>query len=169
VNVGQQRIRASQVLVKCVLSADALCLRAVRKLIAGIVEGLRRMRGFDGAISSANLAKVFWCADGERCNVVATVPVNPRPSTFRREVDPMKPEQLAEALETAASQLGVKVRYETLTTTGPTGGWLVQGEGEWFIIIDRKTAVSERVSILGEALATMDTEHIYLPPRCATC
>jgi hypothetical protein len=38
-------------------------------------------------------------------------------------------------------------------------------KGEWFIIIDRKTAPSERVSILGEALATMDTEHLYLPPK----
>ena len=78
----------------------------------------------------------------------------------------MKPEQLAEALETAASQLGVKVRYETLTTTGPAGGGgLCRVKGEWFIIIDRKTAVLERVSILVEALASMDTEHLYLPPK----
>jgi hypothetical protein len=78
----------------------------------------------------------------------------------------MKPEQLAEALETAASQLGVKVRYETLAAAGPTGGGgLCKVKGEWFIIIDRKTAASERVSILGEALATMDTEQLYLPPK----
>ena len=78
----------------------------------------------------------------------------------------MKPEQLAESLETAASQLGVKVRYETLAAAGPTGGGgLCKVKGEWFIIIDRKTAASERVSILGEALATMDTEHLYLPPK----
>ena len=78
----------------------------------------------------------------------------------------MKPEQLAEALETAASQLGVKVRYETLAASGPTGGGgLCKVKGEWFIIIDRKTGASERVSILGEALATMDTEPIFLPPK----
>jgi hypothetical protein len=78
----------------------------------------------------------------------------------------MKPEQLAEALETAASQLGVKVRYETLAASGPTGGGgLCKVKGEWFIIIDRKTAATERASILGEALATMDTEHIFLPPK----
>ena len=78
----------------------------------------------------------------------------------------MKPEQLAEALETAASQLGVKVRYETLAAAGPTGGGgLCKVKGEWFIIIDRKTGVSERVSIMGEALATMDTEPIFLPPK----
>ena len=77
----------------------------------------------------------------------------------------MKPEQLAEALETAASQLGVKVRYETLAAAGPNGGGgLCKVKGDWFIIIDKKTATSERVSILGDALATMDTEHLYLPP-----
>jgi hypothetical protein len=42
---------------------------------------------------------------------------------------------------------------------------LCKVKGEWFIIIDRKTGVSERVSILGEALATMDTEPIFLPPK----
>ena len=78
----------------------------------------------------------------------------------------MKPEQIAEALETAASQLGVRVRYETLAAAGPTGGGgLCKVKGEWLIIIDRKTAASERASILGEALATMDTEHIFLPPK----
>jgi len=78
----------------------------------------------------------------------------------------MKPEQLAEALEAAASQLGVKVRYETLAAAGPTGGGgLCKVKGKWCIIIDKKTAPSERASILGEALATMDTEHLFLPPK----
>jgi len=78
----------------------------------------------------------------------------------------MKPEQLTEALEAAAQQLGVKVRYESLTSAGPTGGGgLCKVKGQWCIIIDKKTAPSERVSILGEALATMDTEHLFLPPK----
>jgi len=42
----------------------------------------------------------------------------------------------------------------------------VQGEGR---VVHHhrsgKPAASERVSILGEALATMDTEHLYLPPK----
>jgi hypothetical protein len=78
----------------------------------------------------------------------------------------MKPEQLSEALENAASQLGIKVRYETLAAAGPTGGGgLCRVKDEWVIIIDKKTAAAERASILGEALATMDTDHLYLPPK----
>jgi hypothetical protein len=78
----------------------------------------------------------------------------------------MKPEQVTEALEAAATQLGVKVRYETLAAAGPTGGGgLCKVKGQWCIIIDKKTAPSERASILGEALATMDTENVSLPPK----
>ena len=78
----------------------------------------------------------------------------------------MKPEQITEALEAAANQLGVKVRYETLAAAGPTGGGgLCKVKGEWFIIMDKKTAPSERASILSEALATMDTESVFLPPK----
>ena len=78
----------------------------------------------------------------------------------------MKPEQITEALEAAANQLGVKVRYETLAAAGPTGGGgLCKVKGEWFIIMDKKTAPSERASILSEALATMDTENVFLPPK----
>jgi hypothetical protein len=78
----------------------------------------------------------------------------------------MKAEQLAEILETAATQLGVKVRYEALTTSGPTGGGgLCRVKGDWCVIIDKKTAPSERASILTDALATMDTDAIFLPPK----
>ncbi len=78
----------------------------------------------------------------------------------------MKPEQLCEALENVASQLGIKVRYENLAAAGPTGGGgLCKVKGEWFIIIDKKTAGSERASILAEALATRDTEQITMPPK----
>jgi hypothetical protein len=78
----------------------------------------------------------------------------------------MKAEQLTEILETAAGQLGVKVRYETLVASGPTGGGgLCKIKGDWCVIIDKKTAPSERASILCDALATMDTDGIYLPPK----
>jgi hypothetical protein len=78
----------------------------------------------------------------------------------------MKSEQLTEILETAAGQIGVKVRYETLVASGPTGGGgLCKIKGDWCVIIDKKTAPSERVSILCDALATMDTDGIYLPPK----
>ena len=78
----------------------------------------------------------------------------------------MKAEQLTEILETAAQQLGVKIRYENLAASGPTGGGgLCKVKGEWCVIMDKKTAPSERVSILCDALATMDTEGISLPPK----
>jgi len=78
----------------------------------------------------------------------------------------MKAEQLTEILETAARQIGVKVRYENLSAAGPTGGGgLCKIKGEWCVIIDRKTAPSERASILSDALAAMDTDGIFLPPK----
>ena len=78
----------------------------------------------------------------------------------------MKAEQLTEILETAAQQLGVKIRYENLAASGPTGGGgMCKVKGEWCVIMDKKTAASERVSILCDALATMDTDGITLPPK----
>jgi hypothetical protein len=78
----------------------------------------------------------------------------------------MKSEQLTEILETAAGQIGVKVRYENLVSSGPTGGGgLCKIKGDWCVIIDKKTAPSERASILCDALATMDTDGIFLPPK----
>ncbi len=78
----------------------------------------------------------------------------------------MKAEQLTEILETAATQLGVKVRSENLAASGPTGGGgLCKVKGDWCVIIDKKTAPSERASILTDALATMDTAAIELPAK----
>ena len=78
----------------------------------------------------------------------------------------MKAEQLTEILEAAAQQLGVKVHYDTLVASGPTGGGgLCKVKGEWRVIIDKKTAPSERASILVDALAALDTESIFLPPK----
>lgn len=78
----------------------------------------------------------------------------------------MKADQLVETLEGAAQQLGVKVRYESLAASGPTGGGgLCKLKGEWCVIIDKKTAPSERASILTDALASMDCESLALPPK----
>lgn len=78
----------------------------------------------------------------------------------------MKAEQLTEILETAATQLGVKVRYEAMAASGPTGGGgLCKVKGDWCVIIDKKTAPSERASILTDALATLDTDKVELPEK----
>ena len=78
----------------------------------------------------------------------------------------MKPEQITEALETAAAQLGVQVRYEALTTGAVSGsGGLCRVKGEWWVIIDKKASASERATVLADALATFDTDAVYLPPK----
>ena len=77
----------------------------------------------------------------------------------------MKPEQITEALEQAAAQVGIRVRYETMTGETAGGGGLCKVKGEWVVIIDRKTPASDRAAVLVEALAGFDTDQVYLPPQ----
>jgi hypothetical protein len=77
----------------------------------------------------------------------------------------MKPEQITETLEQAAGQLGIRVRYETMTGDTAGGGGLCKLKGEWCVIIDRKTPPAERVAMLIEALAGFDTDGVFLPPQ----
>jgi hypothetical protein len=78
----------------------------------------------------------------------------------------MKPEPLCEALEQAAAAAGLRVRYESL---GPSGvgssGGVCRVRGEWWVIIDKKAAVAEKVAILADALAGMDLEGVVLAPK----
>ena len=64
----------------------------------------------------------------------------------------MKPEQTVEALEQAASQLGVQVRYETMTGDASGSGGLCKIRGNWCVIMDRKTPPAERAATLIDAL-----------------
>ena len=77
----------------------------------------------------------------------------------------MKPEQITEALEQAAAQMGISVRYETMTGDAAGGGGLCKLRGTWCVIIDRKTPPAERAATLIEALAGFDTDAIFLPPK----
>jgi|HubBroStandDraft_6_1064221.scaffolds.fasta_scaffold56116_5 hypothetical protein len=77
----------------------------------------------------------------------------------------MKPEQLTEALEQAANQLGIQVRYDTMTGDVAGGGGLCKLKGQWCVIIDRKTPPSDRAATLTEALAQFDTDGVFLPPK----
>jgi hypothetical protein len=77
----------------------------------------------------------------------------------------MKPEQLTEALEQAAKQLGIQVRYDTMTGDVAGGGGLCKLKGQWCVIIDRKTPPSDRAATLTEALAQFDTDGVFLPPK----
>jgi hypothetical protein len=77
----------------------------------------------------------------------------------------MKPEQMTEALEQAAAQVGVSVRYETMTGEAAGAGGLCKIKGQWAVIIDRRTPASDRAALLVEALAGFDTDALYLPPQ----
>lgn len=77
----------------------------------------------------------------------------------------MKPEQITDALEQAAVQVGVRVRYETMTGDSAGAGGLCKIRGEWTVIIDRKATPSDRAAMLVEALAQFDMDAIFLPPE----
>lgn len=77
----------------------------------------------------------------------------------------MKPEKMTEALEQAAAQLGVQVRYETMTGEVSGAGGLCKVKGQWWVIIDRKVPPAERAATLTAALAQLDTDGIFLPPE----
>jgi len=77
----------------------------------------------------------------------------------------MKPEKMTEALEQAAIQLGVQVRYETMTGEVSGAGGLCKVKGQWWVIIDRKVPPAERAATLTAALAQLDTDGIYLAPE----
>lgn len=77
----------------------------------------------------------------------------------------MKPEQITEALEQAAVQVGVRVRYETMTGDSAGAGGLCKIRGEWTVIMDRKSPPSDRVAMLVEALSQFDVDAVFLPPE----
>jgi len=88
------------------------------------------------------------------------------PTTVREvEIERMKPEQMTEVLEQAAHQLGIKVRYETLTGETVGAGGLCKIRGEWAVIIDRRANPSDRAALLVESLAAFDTDQVFLPPE----
>ncbi len=78
----------------------------------------------------------------------------------------MKPEQITETLEQAATQLGVQVRYETMTGDVVGRRRAVQGQraaGASSSIA--RSPPAERAATLTEALARLDTDGVFLPPE----
>ncbi len=74
----------------------------------------------------------------------------------------MKPEAMLELLEGVASQLSIKVSYETLQASVGYGG-LCRVKGEYRVIIDKRAVADERVTTLANALAGFDLEPLYMP------
>jgi hypothetical protein len=80
----------------------------------------------------------------------------------------MKSELMLELLESAAEQLGIKVSYEPLQTSGiQTGlrGGLCRVKGTYRIIIDKRATNEERVTTLATAIAGFDTSELELPQK----
>ena len=76
----------------------------------------------------------------------------------------MKPEVVLELLENTADQLGIRVSYESLTTSIGSGG-LCKVKGAYRIIVDKRATAEERVVTLATALATFDTSDLEVPPK----
>lgn len=78
----------------------------------------------------------------------------------------MKPDHVVQALEGAAEQLGVKVRYDNLGPGGLlNGGGLCRLRGAWTAIVDKKATATDKASVLIEALATFDVEALNMPAK----
>ena len=80
----------------------------------------------------------------------------------------MKPAAVLEILEATAAQLGVRVSYEPLATTGlgvGNHGGLCRVKGELRAIIDKRATPQERVVTLATALARLDTSGLRLNPK----
>jgi len=80
----------------------------------------------------------------------------------------MKPDVMLELLEHAATQLSIKVSYETLQTVGLQAGirgGLCRVKGEYRVIIDKRATDEERVATLATALSGFDTSELELPNK----
>ena len=67
-------------------------------------------------------------------------------------------------LEALAEKLQVQVNYDHFTTEGNVSGGLCKLRGQWRVIIERKTSVTEKVSTLARCLSGFDLEDTYLSP-----
>jgi hypothetical protein len=72
-------------------------------------------------------------------------------------------EEMLEALEKAATALGVKVSYEALQA-GLSGG-LCRVKGEYRLIADKKAPIGDRIATLAHGIAQLDWSSLDLPPR----
>lgn len=74
---------------------------------------------------------------------------------------------MLEALEAVATQLSIKVSYETLQASVGHGG-LCRVKGQYRVIIDKRALPDERVTTLVTALAGFDTDALQMPKATRT-
>lgn len=73
--------------------------------------------------------------------------------------------RILEELEGACAKVGVSVVYAELTGEGMSTGGLCKVKGEWRVIVEKRASPGEKVSVLARALATFDTEPVFLSPQ----
>jgi len=72
-------------------------------------------------------------------------------------------ERLLERLEDAAEEIGLEVRHEAISRPGYTGG-LCRIKDSWVVILNRGAPIDEKIDTLAAAIATRDTESVFLAP-----
>lgn len=74
--------------------------------------------------------------------------------------------RLLEQLEELAGRLGIRVRYENLRKTNPgmTGG-LCKVNGEFHLLVDRRTGRQERIGLFLGTLKRFELNGIYMAPK----
>lgn len=77
----------------------------------------------------------------------------------------MKNEQILNMLEEAAERLSIKLTYENLHVgeVNTTGG-ICELRGERRMIVHKGLTVKEKIEVLTDLLATVDTEEVHLAP-----
>jgi hypothetical protein len=76
----------------------------------------------------------------------------------------MKMDDMLVALEAAAARKSIRVSYENVGGE-PGAGGLCKVKGEWRVIVDKRATPSERVALVGNALAMFPIDDLYLPPE----
>ncbi|AOY58965.1 hypothetical protein [Desulfococcus multivorans] len=77
----------------------------------------------------------------------------------------MTSEQLFEAMKTAAERLGVLVAEKSFRNVGiPVESGLCTVRGKKMFILDKNRTLREKIRLLGECLAELPNEEVYLMP-----
>lgn len=67
-------------------------------------------------------------------------------------------------LEQLCEKLDVEVQYDRFTGDGARSGGICRVKGKWRVILERRSADSEKVSVLARCLARFDTDGHFVSP-----
>lgn len=67
-------------------------------------------------------------------------------------------------LEQLCEKLDVEVQYDRFTGDGARSGGICRVKGKWRVILERRSADSEKVSTLARCLARFDTDGHFVSP-----